>query len=94
MATREFRVSEVIGKQVYTDKGSFCGKVSDIELDLSRFKVHTILVDAARNSYLANVVGSKRGVKIPYQMIRALDDIVITKHIRATIEEPTEVPPE
>ncbi|MCK5234197.1 MAG: PRC-barrel domain-containing protein, partial [Candidatus Aenigmarchaeota archaeon] len=37
MVVNERTISEVIGRDIFTDKGLYCGKVSDVELDLSRF---------------------------------------------------------
>ncbi len=83
MVVNEQEMSEVVGKDIFTDKGSYCGKIADVEFDLSKFRLRAIVVDAAKGSYLAGVVGGKRGVIIPYQMIRAIDDIAIIKHISA-----------
>ena len=87
MVVNEREMSDVIDKDTFTDRGSFCGKVSDIEVDLEKFRVKTIVVDAAKGSYLAGIVGAKKGVKVPYPMIQAVDDIVIIRHIKAPMEE-------
>lgn len=73
--------SEMFSKDVFTNKGYYCGKVSDIELDLSRYKIRALVIEAARNSLLGKVVGGKRGVVIPYNMVQSVGDIVIIKHI-------------
>ncbi|MFH1127652.1 MAG: PRC-barrel domain-containing protein [archaeon] len=83
MVVNEQEMSEIMGKDIFTDKGSYCGKIADVEFDLSKFRLRAIVVDAAKGSYLAGVVGGKRGVIIPYPMIRAIDDIAIIKHISA-----------
>lgn len=83
MVVNEQEMSEVLGKDIFTDKGSYCGKIADVEFDLAKFRLRAIVVDAAKGSYLASVVGGKRGVIIPYAMIRAVDDIAIIKHISA-----------
>ena len=83
MVVNEQEMSQIIGKDIFTDKGAYCGKIADVEFDLSKFRLRAIVVDAAKGSYLANIVGGKRGVIIPYPMIRAIDDIAIIKHISA-----------
>ena len=90
MVVNEQEIKEVIGKDVFTDKGSYCGKISDIELDISKFRIKTIVIDAAKGSYLATIVGGKKGVKIPYTMIQAIDDVVLVKHIRAPVDDDEE----
>ncbi len=90
-------VSEVFGKDVFTDRGAYCGKISDLEFDITKFKIRAIVIEAVRGSYLANVVGGKRGVIVPFPMVQAVGDVVIIKHITApaaemTGEAPSETP--
>ncbi|MCD6477838.1 MAG: PRC-barrel domain-containing protein [Candidatus Aenigmarchaeota archaeon] len=74
-------LSEMFGKDVFTTKGVYCGKVGDVKVDLTKFRVRSLVIEAARGSYLAEIVGGKRGVIIPYQMVQSVGDIVIVKHI-------------
>jgi len=76
--------SEFIKKDVFTAKGLFCGKVSDIDLDLEKFRIRSIIVDAIKGSYLSSMVGDKRGVVIPFQMVQAVGDVIIIKHVQPT----------
>lgn len=86
-------VSEVFGKDVFTDRGAYCGKISDLEFDITKFKIRAIVIEAVRGSYLANVVGGKRGVIVPFPMVQAVGDVVIIKHITAPAGEMTEETP-
>ncbi len=85
-------ISDMFAKDVFTNKGFYCGKVNDIEFDLSRYKVKSLVVEAAKNSLLGKVVGGKRGVVIPYPMVLSVGDVVIIKHITESLpeEEPAE----
>ena len=74
-------VSDMFAKDVFTNKGFYCGKVSDMEFDLSRFKVRSLVVEAARGSLLGKIVAGKKGVVIPYNMVQSVGDVVIIKHI-------------
>ncbi len=85
-------IHEMFGKDVFTSKGVYCGKVSDIELDLSRFKVRSLVIEASKESFLGKLVKGKKGIIIPYPMVVAIGDIVIIKHITGPPEE--EVSPE
>ena len=87
MAITVKNLSEVFEREVFTTRGLYAGRVNDIELDLSRFRVNSITVAADRKSFLANVVGGKRGVKIPYTLIENVGDVVIIKHIQAVPQE-------
>ncbi len=80
-------VSEVFGKDVFTDKGFYCGKVSDVEMDLSRFKIRSLVISAARGSFLGQMVGGKKGVVVPYTMVQSVGDVVLIKHITTPLPE-------
>lgn len=73
-------VSEMLGKDVFTDKGFYCGKVNDVEFDLQRYKVRSLVITAARGTFLGNMVTGKKGVIVPYPMVYAVGDIVVIKH--------------
>ena len=92
MVMDEKKISAVIGRDTFTDKGSYCGRISDVEFDLNKFRVRTFVIDAAKGSFLASVVGGKKGVKVPFSMIKAVDDVVIIKHICAPVEEEDIIP--
>lgn len=81
MVVNERTMSDVVGKDVFTERGSYCGKVTDVRVDMTKFRVDALIIDAAKGSFLANVVGGKRGVVVPYPMVKAIDDVVLIKHI-------------
>ncbi len=74
-------IADMFGKDVFTSKGSYCGKVSDLDFDLSRFKIRSLVVEATREGIFGKLIGSKKGVIVPYQAVQAIDDIVIIKHV-------------
>ncbi len=87
MAITMETLSGIVGKDVFTTKGVYCGKVSDVDMDLEKFRVRALVVDAVKGSFLANLVGDKKGVVVPYSMINAIGDIVIMKHVSpATVD--------
>ena len=73
-------LSEIYGKDVFTDKGVFCGTVEDVKVNFRKFRVKSLVITAAKG-YLSEVVGRKKGVIIPYPMVQSIGDIVIVKHI-------------
>jgi sporulation protein YlmC with PRC-barrel domain len=74
-------VSDTYAKDVFTDKGYFCGKVEDVECDLKRFKIRSLVIRAIKGSYLSRMLGDKKGVVIPFPMVQAVGDVIIIKHI-------------
>lgn len=87
MMTTIEEFSELIGKDVFTDKGAYCGKINDLELDLEKFRVRAIVVDTIKGSFLSDIVGSKKGVVIPFQMVQSIGEIVIIKSISPSLFE-------
>lgn len=88
MAITVKNMSEVFGKDVFTNKGVFCGRVSDIDISLSKFRISSLIVEAGKGSFLSSMIGGKKGVIIPYTLVINVGDVVIIKHITPTI--PTE----
>lgn len=94
MAIKVQSVSKTYGKDVFTMKGMFCGKVEDIECDLKRFKVRSLVVKAAKESYISSMLGNKKGVIIPFPMVQSIGDIILIKHISVPVgEDEKEVEP-
>ena len=85
-------VSETWTRDVFTDKGTYCGKIEDVECDLKRFKLRSLVVRAMKGSYLSNMLGNKKGVIIPFPMVEAIGDIVIIKHITSPEAESESAP--
>ena len=80
-------ISDMFGKDVFTDRGYYCGKVSDIEFDLSRYKVRSLVITAAKGTFLGRMVGGKKGIIVPYPMVQAIGDVVLIKHIATPLPE-------
>jgi sporulation protein YlmC with PRC-barrel domain len=80
-------ISEMFGKDVFTDRGFYCGKVEDVEFDLTRYKVRSIVISAARGTFLGKMVGGKKGIIVPYPMVQSIGDVVIIKHIATPMPE-------
>ena len=88
MAENILDYSDITGKDVFTRKGSYCGKLKDIEVNLSKFGVRSVVVGAEKGSYLAQKVGGSRNVVIPYRMVESVDDIIIIKDFKTdNVEE-------
>jgi sporulation protein YlmC with PRC-barrel domain len=86
-------IGNMFGKDVFTNKGFYAGKVSDMEFDLSRFKVRSVVIEAAKGGVLGKMVGGKKGIIVPYPMIQAIGDVMLIKHISSSgleTEEPVE----
>ncbi len=85
-------VADLFNKDVFTDRGFYAGKVTDLEFDLAKYKIRALVIEAAKGSVMEKVIGGKKGLVVPYAMINAIGDIVLIKHIsgQETIEDSVE----
>ena len=69
------KLSEAYNMKVFTDAGDYFGDVE--ESILTKTKVFGWSVKATKNSYLAKVLGSAKGVIVPHQLVKSMGDIMI-----------------
>lgn len=67
------KISEVIGKQVYTSEGDFFGQIEEVSLVDNKIEGWRIKVAAG----LAGVLGGARGVIVPHSFVKAIGDVFI-----------------
>lgn len=80
-------VDDMFNKDVFTARGMYCGKISDLEFDLTRFKIRSLVIEAVKGTFLGKMVGGKKGIIVPYPMVQAIGDVVIIRHITAPSAE-------
>jgi sporulation protein YlmC with PRC-barrel domain len=68
-----YKLSETIGKDVYTTKGKYVGRVTDFSVDTD---VKTVSAVEMKITGKRGASGSET-VLVPYDLITAVDDIVI-----------------
>ena len=81
MAITVKNISDLNGRDVFTTKGVYAGKVADVEINLAKFRLKSLVIEAAKGSFLSALVGGKKGVIIPYQLVENVGDVVLIKHI-------------
>ena len=67
------KVSEVLGKQVYTSDGDFFGQVEEVNLQDNKIDGWKIKVG---QGYLS-ILGGARGVIIPHQFVKSIGDVFV-----------------
>lgn len=67
------KISEVIGKHVYTSEGEYFGQVEEVSLVDNRIEGWRIKLGPG----LMGVIGGARGVIIPHQFVKAIGDVFI-----------------
>jgi sporulation protein YlmC with PRC-barrel domain len=69
------RISEVIGRRVYTDAGDLFGIIEEVNLIDNKIDGWRIVV--ARDSGMMQALGGARGIIVPHQFIKAIGDVII-----------------
>ncbi|MBI2629911.1 PRC-barrel domain-containing protein [Candidatus Pacearchaeota archaeon] len=67
------KISEVFGRNVYTDAGDFLGQVEEANISENKIDGWRIRISGSTSQ----LIGGARGIIIPHQFVRAMGDIVI-----------------
>lgn len=67
------KVTEVVGKHVYTSEGDYFGQIEEVNLMDNRIEGWRIKV----GSSFGGILGGARGVIIPHQFVKSIGDIFI-----------------
>lgn len=85
------RMTQVYDMKVFTDNGDYFGDIE--EGIITSNKVFGWRVKATRNSSLAKMLGSAKGVIVPHRLVRAVGDImIINKTAVPTYQDEEEAP--
>ncbi len=69
------KMSEVIGKRVYTDGGNLFGFVEEVNVADNRIDGWRIVV--SRESGMGDLLGGARGIIVPHRFMKAIGDVVL-----------------
>jgi sporulation protein YlmC with PRC-barrel domain len=69
------KITNTYDMKVFTDTGDYFGDIE--ESILTQTKIFGWKVKATKNSFLAKVLGSAKGVIVPHQLVKAVGDIMI-----------------
>tara|TARA_Y100000034_G_C6891093_1_gene409927 strand:+ start:2117 stop:2422 length:306 start_codon:yes stop_codon:yes gene_type:complete len=85
------KMTEAVGKHVYTSDGDYFGLIEDVNLLDNKIDGWKIKI----GSGFMNLLGGARGVIIPQQFVRAIGDIfIVNKASLPSRDESLEVPAE
>lgn len=77
------KLSEVIGKHVYTGEGDYFGQIEEVSLVDNKIEGWRIRVGSA----LAGMYGGARGVIIPHQFVKAIGDVFIVTKVNVPAKD-------
>ena len=81
------KISEIIGKNVYTSEGDFFGQIDEANLIDNKIDGWKIKV----GSSFMSVFGGARGVIIPHQFVKAIGDIFIVNKTSLPVKDSAQV---
>lgn len=81
------KISEVIGKRVYTDSGDYFGEVEEVNLVENKVDSWRIKVVSGVGSFL----GGARGVVIPHNFVKAIGDVFVVSKASLPLSEETAI---
>ena len=69
-------LTNLVGRQVYSDKGVYVGVISNVILDLNSKTAEGIFLTETN----PNIVDEGVEISIPFRWIQAINDIILLKH--------------
>ncbi len=81
------KISEVIGKKVFTAEGDLFGQVEEVSLVDNKIEGWRIRV----GSNLMESIGGARGVIIPHQFVKAIGDVMVITKASLPVREESEM---
>lgn len=81
------RLSEVLGKHVYTSEGDYFGQLEEVMLVDNKIEGWKIRV----GSGATGMFGGARGVIIPHQFVKAIGDVLVVNRASLPTESMTSV---
>ncbi len=67
--------TELIGLEVYTDKGYLLGTVADILIDIEEHKIYGLYIESSNPLLVEDGVP----VSVPYRWVKAVGDVILLK---------------
>jgi sporulation protein YlmC with PRC-barrel domain len=81
-------ISEIIGLQVYTNKGIFLGNVNNLIVDVDECQVEGVFIGDT-NPLL---VEGSRAISVPYRWIQSVGDVIILRYFPKRVSVKKGVP--
>lgn len=81
------RVSEVLGRRVYTDGGDFLGEVEEVNLAENKVDGWRIRISGKTSS----LIGGARGIIVPHNFVKAIGDVFVVSKSSLPIRDEEEI---
>jgi sporulation protein YlmC with PRC-barrel domain len=79
------KMSEVLGKKVFTDSGDVFGYVEEVNLVDNKIDGWRIVV--SRDSGMSSLLGGARGIVVPHQFLKSIGDVILINQKAVPVRE-------
>jgi len=83
-------ITTLVGREVYSNNGVFVGEIEDVRLDIDNQQVTGLALTEVNRDLFGGVMGSERGVMLPYRWVRAVGDVVLVNDVVERLHQPDE----
>ena len=73
------QITDLFGLKIYSENGMYVGEIEDILLDIDSKRIESLAVGNLTSGI--GELGSHRGVKIPFRLVKSVSDVVVIRHI-------------
>jgi len=72
-------ITNLVGREVYSNNGVYVGEVEDVRLDLDAERVTGLALHQVNDDLFGGLAGrdDTRGVTVPYRWVMAVGDVVL-----------------
>ncbi|WP_292460198.1 PRC-barrel domain-containing protein [Methanothermococcus sp.] len=74
------KISEILGKKIYTTKGLYVGETYDTMIDVEKSSVGGIVIsDASKGCLRDNISDPSKKIVLPYKIVESIGNIILIK---------------
>ena len=88
MDTTPAEIGSLVGREVYSNKGTFVGEVEDVRIDLDAELITGLAVGGLNREVLGGRARNAGGVIVPFRWVRSVGDIVLVNDVIERLREP------
>ncbi|AUV82112.1 photosystem reaction center subunit H [Salinigranum rubrum] len=83
-------ITNLVGREVYSNNGVFVGEVRDVHLDFERQTVTELALQDLNNELFHGRIDPGKGVMVPYRWVRAVGDVILINDVVERYKEEEE----
>ena len=83
-------ITNLVGREVYSNNGVFVGEVRDVHLDFERQTVTELALQDLNNELFHGRIDPGKGVMVPYRWVRDVGDVILINDVVERYKEEEE----